>query len=217
MRNKTMALLVGLASIVAFLAASSSASATLSINATRTTATAGATSLIDSSAGRTVNCTGSSLVDTIATSGASTITNQAFTSCRESATGIALTFSNPSGGIWRNTITALLSGGQITGVLILITVPLGTAHFSDSLGICQFDISGTQAALVTVTPRTPPNLVSVGSIAVPGVGTLGTALGLTLSNVTSGCSLLGVRSGDLSRFSGTYTLSPAVTGTLNPV
>ncbi len=213
MKRLVTSLIIAITSAVAVFIGSPPALATLSINATRTTATAGAFAWIDSTAGRTVSCTSGSLVDTIATNGIGTITNQAFASCRELATGLALTFSNPSGGSWKSSVTTLLSGSQITGALWVFTIPANTAHYSASI-FCDFDISGTQAALVRTASTTPPALFQVGSLAIPGSGALGASLGLRLSNVTNGCSIFGIAPGDALTATGTFVLSPFLRGTL---
>lgn len=202
-------LFFGLAAVAAFLLASSSAMATLSINPVRTTATAsGATSLIESTGTSTqLTCGSSSIVDTITSDGRSTIAagGAIFGTCTLS---VAVTQTSA----WTNQITALLSGGRITGVGIVFTVPTDGVRLNAPLPGCDFYLTGTQAALRVISPAvTPPALASVGRL---DAADFGTALGLTVTRVTSNTLCPAVRVGDAARFAATYNLSPAVTGTL---
>jgi hypothetical protein len=71
--------------------------------------------------------------------------------------------------------------------------------------------SGSSGALIT--SATPPNLATVTSLDVPGL--TGTAANLSVVSAGPAFACLGViNTGDRARFTGSYRLSPAVTGTL---
>lgn len=200
-------LLLGVASVLAFFAFSSSAMAALSILPVTTRATAsGATSLIESTGTTTqITCGSSSITDAIAADGSSVISTGGalFSSC---TLGIAVTQT----ANWTNQITALLTGGQITGIGIVFTVPTDGVHLKAALG-CEFYLGGTQSALIPTTATTPPALVTVNGIS---AAQFGSTLGLRVTRVVTNTLCPAVALGDLSRFAANYSLSPAVSGTL---
>lgn len=115
---------------------------------------------------------------------------------------------------WSGTVAALLSGGQITGVLDRVDIGTNGARVTGGAVIqCTFDLSGTASSLTTVTPTTPPALFSLTSATFNNAAL--NALGLTLSGVTgAGCPATGITNGARASFLASFSLSPSITGTL---
>jgi hypothetical protein len=187
-----------------------SASAVTILNPGTVVGTAGTTNLIGSS-GPTVTCTTSRVTDAVASDGTSVIAlgNALFGgTCRESILGSSVTVRQTRP--WTNRIIALSSGGNITGVQVDFILPADGVELS-ATG-CSFEVQGTQSVLIPIS--TPAPLVTVSSLPF-GTGPGGTTLGLVIRN-PSGilCGFIGISDGVTARFSGTYALSPAVSGSL---
>lgn len=204
---------IAIAGLFLLLIGASAASATLSMNPTTTTAiNTGAATLfvLRVDGGRLTGTCRTIVVRKIIVIGISIGSRDATISgCSIGGTAVSITQTSA----WTGTISALLSAGQITGVLDRISIGTNGARFASGPLACSFDVSGTVSSLTTVTPRTPPALFSVSS------GTFSNAaldaLGLTVSGVTgSGCPTIGIVNGARAAILATFVLSPSITGTL---
>jgi hypothetical protein len=194
-------LMVGLFSLVAFVAFASSASA-LTSSTGSITGTAGGTTLTITTAGGPINatCASSSVAGTITNtaSGVSTapvaipLGRAAFNTCRLAGTNLTVTQTSA----WTGVVTGL--GNPVTGATLAITVPAAGVSFSSANG-CRFTVSGTRTSnLVAANPFSSIPFTAGSST-------------LRVDSAT-GCSPIpGIAVGNTANFLATYTISPAVT------
>jgi hypothetical protein len=203
---------IAVCGLVMLFVGSSSAFAALSINTTSTVATnnTGTTLFLLGRDGRRVPLTCTSFIITAnidRTGGVSIPTgNVRFAGCTLNSVAVTITQT----AAWTGGITALLSAtGQITGVLLRITIPNPGINVRNLLGI-NMNLGGSASALVTVAATTPPALITVNNITFNNAA-------LDALNV---CFISGtnpdpnVPVGSCGGFLGVFQFNPAVTGTL---
>ena len=211
------ALLIGIGSLIAFVALTSSAHA-LTATPTSLTGLAGSTTLRANPIGGgsiDATCGASSISGTVANTAAGVVTaptsipvgSAFFTSCTLS--GVNLTVTQTSA--WNGTVTVLAgTGSTITGVQLRVAIPRGGVSLTSASG-CNFTVSGSRTilttslttlgagtALITTSPATAANLTLVVdstnqslacAAAKIGVGVTGTFLGTYSLNAGSGLLL----------------------------
>lgn len=202
------ALLVGIVSFLSVLAASDSATATVSINPTTLGVTNTATwSLIDSTGTSTqLTCFWSTISDVISSDGSGNVFlgGAQFSRC---TLGIAATQTSA----WTSRTVLLLSGlGSIVGAQMTFAIPIHGFRLRAALG-CDVYIGGTQSFLTSTFLTTPPQLASVNRAS---SWEFGTTLGLSITFVTANSLCPQIALGDRVRFSSDYTFAPAISGTL---
>lgn len=208
---------IALAGLMMLLVGASSAYATLSVNATTTTATnaGNSTLFLLRPDGGTAPAICTSFVINGATVSTAGVVNIAtgrvvFASC--TLNGNPVTVSQT--GAWTGQITALLSGDNITGVLLRVNIGTNGVRFNGgAVVLCSFNLSGTASALTTTTSTPRGTLVSVRTLQFRNDAL--DVLGLTASGVTgSNCGLGGIANNARGSFLSTFAFAPAVTGTL---
>lgn len=207
----TLRLIAALALVtITSLAASGSSAATLSINQSSSTATSTNSQLaiLNLTGGRiTVGCTTLTMRKTITQRGGAFSVAAVLSGC--ACNGVACTLTARAS--WTGQFLALLTGAQITGVLLAVTIPAGGLELA-TVG-CTMSIEGTFGGLTAVTPTTPPALFTVASVTYANSGL--NALPLRVTSATSGCATLyNVLTGNRASVTGTFTLSPTIIGTL---
>jgi hypothetical protein len=142
-------LMVGIFSVVAFVAVASSASALTISPSTTLTGRAGSTTLrinpvgggtaIDAvCASSSITVTATNTASGVTTApGSSALGNALFNTCTLSGTGLTVTQTSA----WTGSVTALASGGSVTGATIRVVVPSRGVSFRTAAG-CQFTVSG---------------------------------------------------------------------------
>lgn len=200
--------MIGLGSIVAFVAFASSAPA-LTATPTSLFGTAGGTTLRANTAAGSIDatCTGSTLSGRIANTAAGVSTapttiplgSAIFSPCLLAGGGLTVTQTSA----WTGTITALLLGAAIVGVQLRVVVPSGGVSFASGSG-CRFTVSGSRTILTT-------NLTTLGlgTALIRSAGAAIPDLTLTIDRVTSSaaCAAAGIGVGSTGTFLGTYSLN----------
>ena len=192
------------ASVIGLAAAPALAAASWTVKPGGTVAgTAGTTTVTDTTAGASVTCTSSVAKGTLkkgsglAGAGIGTIASLAFKSCNVSGVSVSLTVSG------KMLLNAVKYSGTTKIANMTITKIHGTLSAS-SVG-CTATIDGTSATahngMVTAKFSNKTDTLQV----------LATGSTLKLYNVSSGCAVGNIHTGDAVNFTGSYKLAPKQT------
>src|SRR5690348_4556537 len=192
------------ASVIGLAAAPALAAATWTVKpGGAATGTAGTTVVSDTTAGQSVSCTSSVAKGTLkkgsglAGAGIGTVASLAFKGCTVSSVTVSLTVSGKM----------LLNATKYNGTTKVATMTITKIHgtLSASAFSCSATIDGTSATahngMVRASFSNKTDTLKV----------LATGGNLKLYNVTSGCSVGNIHSGDSVNFTGSYKFAPKTT------
>lgn len=213
MSRSPRAALIAAVFVVALAAASSGAHAALSVRPGATTLTS--TNATITTGRSVVTCRTLTIRATITSAGAATVPLGGVAAAGCAVNGIAVVIQQTL--VWLGAISVLLVNGQIVGVRLDLTLPVGAVVPPLTLPLgalrvtflnCTFDLAGTVTALTPISPVTPPAWAVVPAF------NFNAAPGLAVTLASAGCAVFGIVNGTPFGFSALLALNPALQVTL---